>query len=643
MEAKKAKAFYASVTSCALLDLADTNSVSKQESRRDLEELENRVADEGLSFLTVTLPSLGKALDKALSVDGGILNTVGFELESHCRYPKFLRCYWSRVFDELGQVKPDADPLSVRALRQIVYLLYKLEIPPTQEQRDRVVAEFVEVDSALPVHFTTCHQISGDDIMTRSEPYDNAVLLTASNIVAKLFRGFNPRDIKPKHGPGAVATGEKNHEKHCFKRIYQDIETMYPFMDYFVSGLNHVAHCWPELQRRLKPLKSGTAKVVLVPKDSRGPRLISCEPLEYQWIQQGLGNAIRHHIERRGGLAYRQINFADQSVNRNLALSGSLGCGWVTLDMKEASDRVSVALVRSLFAWEADTFDCLMACRSTCTRLPNGDVIALRKFAPMGSNLCFPVESIVFWALAVAAIVHKDPVWSRCKAENMRKSYWRAIGRVAKDVYVYGDDIVCKTQDYQVLLDTLPTFGLLFNVDKCCIGGSFRESCGMDAFKGYPVQPLRLKRLWSVSRKQDALTMASYVAFRNAAYVHGLHRVAELITPLITAEVGPLPVMAWDCSRSPYEFEPISALAFVEHGTREGLKQRQLHARTRLNRDLHCVEVRCLLPTSVDITVDSDDWSMVLGSLLNPGREAPGIFPLAHRVYLKWAWIRAGS
>jgi hypothetical protein len=525
--------------------------------------------------------------------------------------------------------------------------LYKLEIPPTQEQIDLTVETFKAVDACL----------SGDEFyenlfegsfLDDSYEDESAVLRTANHIVNTLMTGFDPHDIAPRHGPGAVATGEKSHQKHKFKRLFWDLEKEYPFTEYFLSGPNHLGDYWQLMQKTLICQGAGTAKVVLVPKDSRGPRLISCEPLEYQWIQQGLGNAMRHHIERRGSLSYRQINFADQTVNRSLALQGSLGAGWVTLDMKDASDRVSLGLVRSLWSNNPDILRCLEAARTPETQLPNGDKLTLRKFAPMGSNLCFPVESIVFWALAVATIVNKDKgKWRRCKPCHAHNAYMSAIKRASKRVFVYGDDIVCRSEDYRDLLDIMPHFGLMFNADKCCVGNSFRESCGMDAYKGVPVQPLRLKRLWSVSRKQDALTLASYNAFSNAAYCHGLHRVSELITPLIESEVGPLPVMAWDCSKDPYTFQGISALVRIEHGTREGIRIGQpgfkyKRAKTR-EYDYHGILIRCLLPVSDSISVPAGDWSMVLRRLNSPGREAPGIFPLAHRVTLKWAWIRTSS
>jgi hypothetical protein len=631
---------YRDVTVNALLDLADMHNVSKQESRRDCEEIHARVAAEGLPFLTVALPLLGKALDKALSSEERILDTQGFELEPGTHYPKFLRCYWSRVFDAQGLELPDADAGAVGAIRQLVYLLYKLEIPFEREVADRVVSEFVTTDNALPQNF--------EELQNSLSFEDWDVLDEASKLISDIFSGFDPLDIVPKHGPGAVATGELNHQKHRFKRLYLSIERVYPFTEYFCYSMSQVADEWRYWQGSrglgLEVHQTGTAKVVLVPKDSRGPRLISCEPLEYQWIQQGLGTAFRQHAEKHP-ICQGQVNFLDQGINRRLALESSLGAPWVTLDMKEASDRVSLALIDSIFDRCPDLLAALRATRTVATRLPSGDVHIMRKFAPMGSNLCFPVESLVFYVLAVARIMHKDretmQAYRGLDPRVQVSIRRRLIKRAAKTVYVYGDDIICRSEDYQLLLDFFPKVGLMFNLGKCCIQGSFRESCGLDAYKGVEVQPLRLKREWLVRRKQDAVTYASYVAFSNAAYMRGYHRVAELIAQLVEKDLGPLPIIGrksyGQSSRQP-EFEPLSALVLVRYGA--SVASQPPNVKTRYNKRLHRREVRCLLPTSRFTRVDPDDWSMVLRRFTSPSDASdPGIFPLAHRIYLKWAWI----
>jgi hypothetical protein len=238
------------------------------------------------------------------------------------------------------------------------------------------------------------------------------------------------------------------------------------------------------------------------------------EPKEYQWIQQGVRRVLEKAIES-SPLSGGQVNFVDQSINRRLALAASNGAPWVTLDMKDASDRVSVALVKQLFPdyW----FECMYACRSSSTRIPSGEVIRLNKFAPMGSSLCFPVESLVFWSLAVAAILHKHPTLD--------------VFQASKRVYVYGDDLIVRIEDQDAVLQTLPLFDLVFNEKKCCTAGFFRESCGCDAYKGVDITPLRIKCVWN---HRSGKSLVQHVALHNAACRRGLYLLADLIFDLVS-------------------------------------------------------------------------------------------------------------
>jgi hypothetical protein len=333
-----------------------------------------------------------------------------------------------------------------------------------------------------------------------------------------------PRDIIPRHGPGSVATGEESGEKTHFSRIYGTVEMVYPFTEYFHFNLSHTVDALNSNTLNLLELPAGTAKVVLVPKDSRGPRLISSEPLELQWIQQGLQRKLYDIIESHRMTAGR-VNFTDQTVNRALALAGSKTGTWVTLDMKDASDRVSRQLVRRLFP--DNWFEAMDACRSTGTRLPNGQFVELEKFAPMGSAVCFPVEALTFFALAVSTL-------------RILKGYSRA--KALASVFVYGDDIICRVEDYDSVMHRFPLYGLMFNEGKCCVSGSFRESCGCDAFRGVDVTPIRLKKTWC-PHSSDVQELASYVAHGNALYAAGYRRSFHTIRQLVENRYGPLPVM----------------------------------------------------------------------------------------------------
>lgn len=493
-------------------DIAECYGVGSKTERIELLKLAFRFSEEGMSFLTKTLPLIGKAVDTALAT-GTCLSIEGLTKPPGTVIPHFLGWLLGRVFDVFGYELDQPDPIALKHFRQIVYLVYKLEIPYEQETAQAVIDSFVQTETDL-------RSIQWDAVESEYSDW----LDDARDLVTRVVSPIDPVEVSPRHGPGAVATGERVLEKSFFSRIYSELERVYPFMEYMRYNLNHVAEATEDDQRRLKIEAKATAKVVLVPKDSRGPRLISCEPLEIQWIQQGLGRLLQQQIESsRHTRGF--VNFTNQQVNRDLALEGSRTKQWATLDMKEASDRVSCRLVARLFEHHPRLLEAMMACRSEGTLLPNGTVIDLEKFAPMGSALCFPVEALVFWALSVSAI---------------RRYNNRSRRKAAMPVYVYGDDIIVKEKDYATLLQYLPKVGLLFNKAKCCTDGSFKESCGCDAFKGVDVTPIRLKTVWS-HRRTDPRSLESYVAFHNAMIGLGHYRVAGTVAQMVVSLYGLIP------------------------------------------------------------------------------------------------------
>jgi hypothetical protein len=393
-------------------------------------------------------------------------------------YPRFLGFLFRRVLDPLGFSLADADPIVVRHVRQICYLWYKYELPYTQEQERGLESSFIATDASLPVEVPDCPIIMG-----------------SRNLIARVVSEFSLMEISPRHGPGAVATGERAWEKWRFKRQYLQIERVFPFSEWYIPSLSYLAERKDPLGY-LEVHEAGTARAVFVPKDSRGPRLISCEPLEYQWIQQGIAAELIYCINSSKYTSGR-VNFTHQSVNRSYALAGSAFGNWVTLDMKDASDRVSTSLVKALFA-NTHVLDYLLASRTLSTVLPSGRRVELRKFAPMGSALCFPVESLVFFALAVNVLVH-----------HVGYTLEEACSRVK----VYGDDIICGFEDYEAIMQYFPYVGLKFNEGKCCTGGGFRESCGMDAYRGENVTPVKFRTRWS--RQRRAETLSSWIEYSN--------------------------------------------------------------------------------------------------------------------------------
>ncbi len=588
--------FYTTLLETIYADITKCFCISDTESARDLEEIRTRVAKEGLSFLTKTLPSYGKHVDTCLS-SGMKLQIPGLQKKPGTQIPKLFGCLLSNIFDDAGVERPVVSAAALAAYRQLVYYVYKLKYEPTTPQIDKICKAFVQTDQGLG-----CNKPNNLDFVAER------VLRTARVFITRVLGGLCHRDIIPRHGPGAVATGEKFPGKMNFSRLYSTLEAVYPFTEYFCLNINHVEEEL-HLLSGLETLEHGTAKVVLVPKDSRGPRLISCEPLEYQWIQQGLSRAIVARLESHR-LTKGHVNFTCQEVNRDLAMRGSRGEPWVTLDMKDASDRVSLWLVKELFQGTA-LLEGLLASRTTHTRLPDNTVLQMNKFAPMGSALCFPVESLIFYALAVGALV-------------VQKGYsWRkALSRV----YVYGDDIIMRGEDYATACQLLPEYGLMFNSSKCCTAGFFRESCGCDAYRGVDVTPIKLRSVWT-RRLTDPGTIASYVAYSNAFWKRGYYRTAEYLEKYVKAAFGRLPYIP---------HENVGYLGFLRSGVYDRRENQKLGFRFRFNRDLQRDEIFSPYIGSVIKSYRFSDRREMFRRLLSPNSHTePGKYAVPHRSCLK--------
>lgn len=510
MDAWKSQAeFYLDL--CAALIADDPFGASSQKHLdKDILTLRSRTLSEGLSFLTKTLPKLGKALDLGL-VEMRFNIPRGFKAQRDGNRPAFMQAYFNLIFDEHGCLRPEAPAESVKHLRQVLFFAYKLNLPYHPDQESAVIAGFKETDDGLS--------------LPQSDEVDQLLDL-ASRITETVFSGFDPKDILPRHGPGAVATGERLEQKWEFSRLYSKIHQYYPYYDYFM-----VSSRGGELLDRLGWYKSlrrldrGVARVVLVPKDSRGPRLISAEPLEYQWIQQGLGRKLIRHMEANCSLTMGRINFTDQGINRNIALSSSASGAFATIDLRDASDRVSLEVVRRVFGRTPELLRALEAGRTDATLLPDGELVVLKKYAPMGSALCFPVEAYIFWVTIVAATVLETRT---------------PLQQAARSVFVYGDDIIIPTRNAPRSIHALESIGLVVNRQKSCITGPFRESCGMDAFKGVCVTPSRLRHQYSNS-PSDGTVLSGYAALANELTSRSYDQTADLIWAKLETTYGLIP------------------------------------------------------------------------------------------------------
>jgi len=484
---------------------------SPRARRLTIQKIEKRYAREGISFLTKTLPRLGKAFDKALAGEGPI-DCTGFRKKANAQIPKLFGELFERVFSSDGTVLPLPCVKSITSLRQLLFLYYKYELPYNETLEDKIILQFKKTEEDVVQFSNRYSTISGSSPSKEEER-----LAKRAEEVRKCLNNhlwdFDWRNVMPRHGPGAVSTKEKRSRKYSFTRINPRISSVYNWDEFYFASLTHV--CDSVSYFKDTPLEDAPARVVLVPKDSRGPRLISCEPLEIQWIQQGVARALVKHIESNPVMG-RNVRFTDQEPNRRAALNGSRDGQLVTLDLKEASDRVALQVVEHVFPLELAQV--LRNTRSLATILPTGEVLPLTKFAPMGSALCFPIMASLIWAIL----------------------YTAGDAQVRKDLLVYGDDVIVPRAFAQAAIEELESFGLLVNRDKSCINGLFRESCGMDAYFGADVTPVRFRTVWSSS--PAASHYASWISYANSLHARGYHRTADYIGECLLKVYSSIPV-----------------------------------------------------------------------------------------------------
>jgi hypothetical protein len=496
--------------------------------------LRARARLEGIGFLTKTLPRLGKNLDQALSGAIPLTKAVhGFDTLNGSELPKLLGEFFSRVLQPSGVPLPNPDTNCVSVLRMVLYSFYKYETPYTEAQTQQVVRSFEETENDLITVDATIADLHGSigeftrsrrrRSFTKQDLEDPAWHLNVTNqlrvvreariLLSKVFSHFDAYDIQPKHGPGVVSTKERLGAKYVFTNVSHRITDVYPVDAYFCASLGHV--CDLDYGFTAITQTDHSAQVLLVPKDSRGPRLISCEPVDFQWIQQGLRRGIYELVESHPLTRYN-VSFTNQQPNQFGALLGSQTGRYATLDLKEASDRVSISLVHLLFPEHLHRF--LDAARSVSTVLPNGSKLKLRKFAPMGSALCFPIMALTIWALLTASAPDAD---------------------TRESILVYGDDVIVPTAYAVSAMNILEVFGLRINRTKSCTQGFFRESCGMDAFQGVQVTPVRFRTVWDDTPRPDVYT--SWIAYANQLWDRRCYHAYDYIVEKLEAIYGPIP------------------------------------------------------------------------------------------------------
>lgn len=519
-----------SLTAFAQVLLEDLEEWCGVSAPRDHQTVASRVEHEGFSFLTITLPAFGKDLEKALA-DGQIGDDHFCGFARSGRIPKFLGCFLRLVFDrDTGVLLDNPDVRAIRCLRQFTLAFQKIEVECSQERIDAAFSSYVECEQDL----------KSLDLGSLRE-FTRVANTVLGTVFQEVEKEVNDLALIPKHGPGATAERVKANAKYTVTQWTHRLDRYFPVADFVIP--NH--RYWQDLQdaQILEPWEEIPVRVIAVPKTLKTPRIIAIEPTCMQYAQQALARRFVELLERDDILS-SLIGFTDQIPNREMAREGSLTGDLATLDLSEASDRVSNSLVEALLLWYPDLSGAVQACRSTTADVPGYGVIPLTKFASMGSALCFPMEAMVFLTIIIQAIA---------EASNTQVTRQFVSGLKGR-VRVYGDDIIVPVEFAPMVVRSLEAHGLKVNHRKSFWTGSFRESCGGDYYDGHWVTPVRVRSKFP-STIEHVEELQGTTALRNQLFELGLrrsvqwldHRLGRILPvyPVVPANTAALGRLSW--------------------------------------------------------------------------------------------------
>lgn len=547
---------------------------------RDFVTIEQRFENEGYGFLTISLPALCDAFDKGIST-GQFCCPKGFKKAHRGTIPAFLQGMFSEVFDPItGSLKETPNIRMIKLIRNVLRFFKKTEMSEASVER---------LDYQAKSEF-----FRNDDNVERFIISDrvNHLIGIVSKVLLPTLSSKCPSLGAYKHGPGAVFEGLKGNQKwvslvNAIKNDSFDT-VLHGYGDFEVSltdlsDRDILVHQPAERLPSLDRSSRSSAKLISVAKNSTSRRTITIEPLLNQFIQQGLNTILRDSI-LECSILRNSLTLTDQSKNQVLALEGSLLDNWATIDLKSASDLLSIKLVESVFRHHPEFLKLAMACRSTHVQCPEFGTKHVSKFAGMGNALTFPVQSICFTVVGIASILD---TWGL-------KPTHRNVMRASRHIRVYGDDIIVNTDYAHQCVNWLEQVGLRINLNKSYLAGNFKESCGVDAFMGVDISPIYIRSMPDKLETEPNI-IAGLVSTSNQLWLSGLYTTSAVLANEVEERLGRLlPLVSQDSGILGW------------HTRLDGMTPH------RWNRTLHCLETRGIALTPIKRRDRLDGYAALL-------------------------------
>lgn len=476
-----------------------------------------RVEVEGIAFLTVPLPAFEKSVLSYIESGSDLYSGISYKharwhslrTQHNIKYDLFegqnlypFGCFLEPIKSGLKELNLHKVANNLFKLRQICSYLYKLVGAPSLVTETEAVADWLAIEIAMDRTAISSNRIAS----MRTLIFKEFSLLTTLH-EHSLLSSYPPRNTSGSFmGYNRLINDSPSATREMKSPYYEYTH----FADNNYKGTSGYKKPYKSYKFRYQRCESTSPitndKLLYVPKNRKTPRGIMKTDPHMLSYQMSFFDFMVDYLEK---VTSKRINFRDQSVNQKLAYQGSIDGSYCTFDLSSASDRVSFSLISRLFQG-TPLLKFISKYRNYEVKLPlvKEDILysnlrkrltpsdftelcnkvsgtaetgmfygPLKKLAGMGSGFTFPLLAFVCYLSIVSYLVdHGVP-----------------FKVASRDVYVYGDDIIVKSYIKHIVPVVLSEIGLKINPDKSFTNSYFRESCGVDAYGGYNVTPVRLK------------------------------------------------------------------------------------------------------------------------------------------------------
>lgn len=202
-----------------------------------------------------------------------------------------------------------------------------------------------------------------------------------------------------------------------------------------------------------------------VPKSYKSARIIAPEDAYHAAEKQRVRKAMTASLKASPyGLRFDPES---QEMNRALAFAGSVAGNYATTDLTSASDSVAQRLWEQTFP--SDVKAALSPHMVTHLNKGGGQLVKKHMAFTSGDPVCFITEGIMFLAIFDTA----EDIYQEFTSSRPKPSF------------IFGDDGVCDTCIFELVLDMLEYLGFIPNKEKSFADGTaYRESCGVEFWNG---------------------------------------------------------------------------------------------------------------------------------------------------------------